>query len=178
MKAREQATTGGDFTTITNRGRNRVFHRFLAENRPRHFGETSTPDTPACLVSPSGPNQGHRAQPGPRGLRNHHLLTHRAPGNKMRPSERYDATRQSHNIARTRPAHHHRAQPPGTEVIPRLPPRAGALSTVRWRQHNLLPTLSLMNSLDPQTRNQQPPQAPREIKPHATQYRPRGGITP
>ena len=34
-KAREQATTGGDFTTIRNRGGNPVLHRFLTKNRPR-----------------------------------------------------------------------------------------------------------------------------------------------
>ena len=36
-KAREQATIGGNFTTIRNRGRNRVFHRFRTENRPRQY---------------------------------------------------------------------------------------------------------------------------------------------
>ena len=34
MQCTERATSGGDFTTIKNRGRNRVFHRFLAANRP------------------------------------------------------------------------------------------------------------------------------------------------
>ena len=32
MQCTERATSGGDFTTIRNRGRNRVFHRFLTAN--------------------------------------------------------------------------------------------------------------------------------------------------
>ena len=35
MQCTERATSGGDFTTFRNRGENRVFHRFLTENRLR-----------------------------------------------------------------------------------------------------------------------------------------------
>ena len=130
----------------------------------RPLGETSTIDTPARPVRLSRPNRGRGAQVGPRGLWNHDEPTHRAPSRSVQPNEPHVATHQRHSITRAPPAHHHRAQPPGTGAIQHLPPRGRASG--------------LKNPLTPRTKNHQPPQAPQDDEPYTTWYQPANGITP
>ena len=146
------------------------------EENPTPAGPLTSTGAPARPARPSRPSCHRGTHPGPRRLGHHQGPTHQAPAKMVRLSGRDSVTYEHQNDILTPPAHHHRAHPPQTRVVRRLPTRGRASHTGQRQRHARIPTHGRRNPSTPRAGKQRPPKAPQRTGPHRPQYRPAGII--